>query len=97
MQGAALAARTKIAAHALADLDRQLTQIDSTIDEAAKRGRTTTALTAIEALRKNRECVGRSVNERVRPLRTSKPSAALTLRAAKSSVRMRPSAKRRAS
>src|SRR5258708_7570162 len=33
----------------------QLGQIDSTIEEAAKRGRTTTALTAIEALRKTRE------------------------------------------
>jgi hypothetical protein len=37
------------------DLDRRLGQIDSTIEEAAKRGRTTTALAAIEALRKTRE------------------------------------------
>jgi hypothetical protein len=55
MQDAALAVRVEVAAHAVADLDRRLGQIDSTIEEAAKRGRTTTALTAIEALRKTRE------------------------------------------
>jgi hypothetical protein len=55
MQDAALAVRVEVAAHAVADLDRRLAQIDSTIEEAAKRGRTTTALTAIEALRKTRE------------------------------------------
>jgi hypothetical protein len=42
-------------AHTVADLDRRLGQIDLTIEEAAKRGRTTTALTAIEAARKTRE------------------------------------------
>jgi hypothetical protein len=55
MQDAALAVRLEVAAHDVADLDRRLGQIDSTIEEAAKRGRTTTALTAIEALRKTRE------------------------------------------
>jgi hypothetical protein len=55
MQEAALAVRVEVGAHAVADLDRRLGQIDSTIEEAAKRGRTTTALTAIEALRKTRE------------------------------------------
>ena len=55
MQDAALAARVEVAAHSVADLDRRLGQIDSTIEEAAKRGRTTTALTAIESLRKTRE------------------------------------------
>lgn len=55
MQDAGLAARIEVAAHAVADLDRRLGQIDSTIEEAAKRGRTTTALTAIEAQRKPRE------------------------------------------
>jgi hypothetical protein len=54
MQDAALAVRVEVAAHAVADLDRRLGQIDSTIEEAAKRSRTTTALTAIEALRKTR-------------------------------------------
>ena len=41
---AALAARIDVQAHAVADLDRRLGQIDSTIDDAAKRGRTVTAL-----------------------------------------------------
>ena len=41
--------------HTVADLDRRLDQIDSTVEEAAKRGQTMTALTAIEALRKTRE------------------------------------------
>jgi hypothetical protein len=36
---------------------RRLGQIDSTIDEAAKRGRTVTALTAIEGQRKGREAL----------------------------------------
>jgi hypothetical protein len=54
-QEAALAARIDVLAHAVADLDRRLGQIDSTIDEAAKRGRTVTALSAIEGQRKGRE------------------------------------------
>jgi len=45
----------EVAAHTVADLDRRLGQIDSTIEESAKRGRATSALTAIEALRKTRE------------------------------------------
>jgi hypothetical protein len=57
MQDAALAARIEVQAHAVADLDRRLGQIDSAIEEAAKRGRTTTALTAIEAQRKSREAL----------------------------------------
>jgi cytolysin (calcineurin-like family phosphatase) len=55
IQDAALAARVELAAHTVADVDRRLGQIDLTIEEAAKRGRTTTALTAIEAARKIRE------------------------------------------
>src|SRR5258707_12502344 len=55
MQDAALAVRVEVAAHAVADLDRRLGQIDLTIEEAAKRGRTTTALAAIETARKTRE------------------------------------------
>jgi len=51
---ASAAMRDEVAAHSAADLDRRLGQIDSTIDEAAKRGQTTKALTAIEALRKTR-------------------------------------------
>jgi hypothetical protein len=53
-QDAALAARVDVAAHNVADLDRRLNQIDTAIEEAAKRGRTTTALTAIEGQRKAR-------------------------------------------
>jgi phage terminase large subunit-like protein len=45
---ATLAARIEVAAHTIADLDRRLGQIDTAIEEAAKRGRTTTALAAIE-------------------------------------------------
>jgi hypothetical protein len=56
-QEAALAARIDVQAHAVADLDRRLGQIDSTIDEAAKRGRTVTALSAIEGQRKGREAL----------------------------------------
>jgi hypothetical protein len=42
-----------VAAHAVADLDRRLGQIDTAIEEAAKR-RTNAALSAIEAHRKVR-------------------------------------------
>jgi hypothetical protein len=51
------AARIDVQAHTVAGLDRRLGQIDSAIEEAAKRGRTTTALTAIEAQRKSREAL----------------------------------------
>ncbi len=54
---ATLAARIEVAAHTVADLDRRLGQIDSAIEEATKRGRTTTALTAIEGQRKAREAL----------------------------------------
>jgi hypothetical protein len=56
-QDAALAARIDVQAHTVADLDRRLNQVDVAIEEAAKRGRTTTALTAIEAQRKRREAL----------------------------------------
>ena len=42
------------AAHTVADLDRRLGQIDTAIEEAAKRGRTNTALSAMEAQRRAR-------------------------------------------
>jgi hypothetical protein len=57
MQDAALAARIDVQAHTVADLDRRLGQIDSAIEEAAKRGRTTIALTAFAAQRKSREAL----------------------------------------
>ncbi len=57
MQDAALAERIDVQAHTVADLDRRLGQIDSAIEEATKRGRTTTALTAFAAQRKSREAL----------------------------------------
>jgi len=53
-QDAALAARIEVAAHTVADLDRRLGQIDSAIEDATKRGRTSTALSAIDGQRKAR-------------------------------------------
>jgi len=43
-----------VAAHNVADLDRRLGQIDSAIEEAAKRGKTSTAVLAIEGQLKAR-------------------------------------------
>jgi hypothetical protein len=62
-QDAALAAKIEVAVHKVADLDRRLGQIDSTIEEAAKRGRTNAALSAMEGQRKAR---GALVDERNR-------------------------------
>ena len=62
-QDAALAAKIDVQAHKVADLDRRLGQIDSTIEEAAKRGRTNAALSAMEGQRKAR---GALVDERNR-------------------------------
>jgi len=53
-QDATLGARIEVAAHTVADLDRRLSQIDTSIEEAAKRGRTNAALSAIESQRKAR-------------------------------------------
>jgi hypothetical protein len=53
-QDAALAARIEITSHAVADLDRRLGQIDQAVEEAARRGRTNAALSAIEGQRKAR-------------------------------------------
>jgi hypothetical protein len=54
MQDAALAARAEVARQGVADLDRRIGQIDLAIEEAARRGRTVTALTAIESQRRAR-------------------------------------------
>lgn len=43
-----------VQAHTVADLDRRLGQIDTAIEEAAKRGKTNTALSAMEAQRRVR-------------------------------------------
>jgi hypothetical protein len=53
-QDAALASRIEVAAHVVDDLDRRLGQIDIAIETAAKRGKTGTALSAIESQRKAR-------------------------------------------
>jgi hypothetical protein len=49
MKAAELEARIEVQIHKVADLDRHLGQIETTIGEAAKRGRTKTPLLAIEA------------------------------------------------
>jgi hypothetical protein len=49
-----LDARTDVQAHKVADLDRRLGQIDSMIEDATKRGRTKTAIEAMEGQRKVR-------------------------------------------
>jgi hypothetical protein len=53
-QEATLAARIDVASHNVADLDRRLGQIDSAIEEAARRGKTNAALSTIEGQRKAR-------------------------------------------
>src|SRR5260370_6795213 len=60
-QDAALVA--KIDVHKVADLDRRLRHIDTTIEEAAKRGRTNAALSAMDGQEKAR---GALVDERNR-------------------------------
>jgi hypothetical protein len=55
MQDAALAARIDVRAHTVADLDRRLSQIDTAIEESARRGRTGAALSAIDGQRKARQ------------------------------------------
>ena len=59
-QDAALAARIEVAAHTVADLDRRLGQIDTAIEEAAKRGRTNAALPAMETQRRARAGLARA-------------------------------------
>jgi hypothetical protein len=56
-QTANLDAKINMAAHTVADLDRRLGQIDSTIEEAAKRGRTNAALSAMDGQRKARSAL----------------------------------------
>jgi len=53
-QDAELAGRIEVAAHAVADLDTRVAQIDSAIAEATRRGRTNTALAAMEGQRRTR-------------------------------------------
>jgi hypothetical protein len=67
-QSATLAARIDVQTHVVADLDRRLEQIDSAVEEAAKRGRTNAALSAMEGQRRARAGL---VDERKREAGTS--------------------------
>jgi hypothetical protein len=53
-QASSLDEKIIVQAHKVADLDRRLGQIDTTIEEAARRGRTKTALSAMDDQRKAR-------------------------------------------
>jgi hypothetical protein len=53
-EGATLAARIDVQAHVVADLDARVSQIDHAVEEAARRGKTNAALSAIEGQRKAR-------------------------------------------
>jgi hypothetical protein len=66
-QDAAIAARIDVQAHTVADLDRRLGQIDGAIEEATKRGKTSTALSAMEGQRRSRAAL---VEERKREAST---------------------------
>jgi hypothetical protein len=82
-QDAALVARIEVAADTVADLDRRLGQIDVAIETAAKRGKTGTAMAAIESQRK----IARRV-----PWPSSRPSAPpWSPKAARPKSRPRPS------
>jgi hypothetical protein len=54
---ATLAARIGVQAHAIADFDRRLGQINSTIEEAAKRGRIKAIFSAIDGQREARQAL----------------------------------------
>ena len=92
-QDAVLAARIDVQAHTVADLDRRLNQVDVAIEEAAKRGRATTALTAIEGQRKSREALAGQRQREASTLPILRPSMPpWPPRAGRSRPRRRPSA-----
>jgi hypothetical protein len=62
-QDAVLAGKIEVATHALADVDGRIAQIDSAIAEATRRGRTTGAMSIMEAQRRTRAGL---VDERIR-------------------------------
>ncbi len=62
-QDAALAARIEVAAPTVADLDRQIAQIDGAVAAATQRGRTSTALSAMESQKKARAGLASERNE----------------------------------
>ena len=53
-QDAELAARIEVASHAVADLDARVSQIDSAVAAATQRGRTTGAMSIMDAQRRSR-------------------------------------------
>jgi hypothetical protein len=69
MQDAAIAAKIDVQVHKVGDLDRRLGQIDTMIEEAAKRGRTKTAIEAMEGQRRARAAL---VEERNREASTKR-------------------------
>jgi hypothetical protein len=75
-QDAALAARIEVAASRVADLDRRLGQIDTAIEEAARRGRTNAALSAMEGQRRARAGLAGERNEAADTLATLKAERA---------------------
>lgn len=54
VQAAALTSKIDVAAHNVADLDRRLSQIDSAIEKATEKGRTTAAMKLAEDQRRAR-------------------------------------------
>jgi hypothetical protein len=75
-QDATLAARIEVAAHVVDDLDRRLGQIDTAIETAAKRGKTNTALAAMEGQRKARTGLADARNEAATTLASLKAERA---------------------
>jgi len=73
-QDAALAARIEVAAHGVADLDRRLGQIDTAIEEAAKRGRTNAASRRSQSSARAARRLPRSASVRAPLLPTSRPN-----------------------
>jgi hypothetical protein len=58
-QDATLRARIEVQAHVVADPDQRLGQIDSTVEEAAKRGRTDAVVSAVDGQPKARQVLSR--------------------------------------
>jgi hypothetical protein len=77
-QDATLAARIEVAAHVVDDLDRRLNQMDSAIEMAAKRGKTSTPLSAIESQKKARAALASARNEAAGILASLKTERAQT-------------------
>jgi len=75
-QDAALAAKIEVAAGKVADLDRRLGQIDTAIEVAAKRGKTNTALSAMEGQRWTRADLAVARNEAAATLASLKAERA---------------------